>query len=121
MSPHYHVFRDDNPPSTAESDFINELNRCEKDISLLTIMTYILLSNTSVRKDVDPAVRNPVTVFQQDKATEEMQAPIETPISQTSAGVSEAAIKASMVCLYIFSIFPKHLTQTPGFIGIRTS
>ncbi|KAK0239623.1 hypothetical protein EDD85DRAFT_949472 [Armillaria nabsnona] len=37
--------------------------------------------------------------FQQDKATKEMQAPIETPTSPTSAAVSEAAINVSMVSL----------------------
>ncbi|SJL12118.1 uncharacterized protein ARMOST_15539 [Armillaria ostoyae] len=109
VSPHYHVFRDDNPPTAAEYDFINELNRCEKGIPLLAVMTYILLPNTSVRKDVDPAIRNPVTVFQQKKAaqsftrsmTKEMQAPTETPTTRdgTSAGVSEAAIKVSIVSL----------------------
>ncbi|KAK0436948.1 hypothetical protein EV421DRAFT_1907723 [Armillaria borealis] len=69
-------------------------------------MTYILLPNASVRQDVHPAIRNPVTVFQPKKAaqsftrrkTKEMQTPIETSIT-TSAGVSEAAIKASIVSL----------------------
>ncbi|PBK69031.1 hypothetical protein ARMSODRAFT_172319 [Armillaria solidipes] len=106
VSPHYHVFRDDNPPATAEYNFINELNRCERGIPLLAVMTYILLRNTSVRQDVHPAIRNPVTVFQQKKAaqsftrrkTKEMQTPIETR-DGTSAGVSEAAIKASIVSL----------------------
>ncbi len=116
VSPHYHVFRDDNPPTTAEYSFINELNRCERGIPLLAVMTYILLPNTSVRQDVHPAIRNSVTVLQQKKET---QTPIETPIT-TSAGVSEAAIKASIVRLCVFSIFLKCLTQTLGFIDIRT-
>ncbi len=77
MSPHYRVFRDDNPP-TAEYDFINQLNCCEKGIPLLAVMTYIWLPNISVRKDVDPAIWNPVSVSEQDKATKEMQAPIDT-------------------------------------------
>ncbi|KAK0462903.1 uncharacterized protein EV420DRAFT_1638995 [Desarmillaria tabescens] len=101
VSPHYHVFRDDNPPTTAEYDFINEHNHCEKGIPLLAIMTFILLPNASVRKDVHPAIRNPVTVSQQDKTIQEKRAPTETRTTgdETSAGVSEAVTKASMVSL----------------------
>ncbi|PBK86900.1 hypothetical protein ARMGADRAFT_471347 [Armillaria gallica] len=86
-------------------------------------MTYILLLNISVRKDVDPAIWNPVTVSKQDKATKEMQALIEKPTARdgTSAWDSEAAIKVSTVCFCVFSNFPKRLTQTSIFIGIRTS
>ncbi|PBK86895.1 hypothetical protein ARMGADRAFT_471195 [Armillaria gallica] len=83
-------------------------------------MSYIWLPNISVRKDVDPAIWNPVTVSEQDKAMKEMQALIETPTARdgTSAGDSEAVIKVLTVCFCVFSIFPRHLTQTSVFIGI---
>ncbi|KAK0236556.1 hypothetical protein EDD85DRAFT_576947 [Armillaria nabsnona] len=61
VSPHYHLFRDDNPPTPAEYPFIDELNRCEKGIPLFAVMTYLMLPNTSVRKGVLPAIRNPIT------------------------------------------------------------
>ncbi|KAK0462902.1 uncharacterized protein EV420DRAFT_1521524 [Desarmillaria tabescens] len=64
-------------------------------------MTYILLPNTSVRKDVHPAIRNPVTVSQQDKTIQEKRAPTETRTTgdETSPRVSEAVTKTSMVSL----------------------
>ncbi|PBK70430.1 hypothetical protein ARMSODRAFT_112130 [Armillaria solidipes] len=96
VSPHYHLFRDDNPPTSAEYSFIDELNRCEKGIPLFAVMTYLMLPNTSVRKGVLPAIRNPITP--RAKAAEsDSQDLRETPNTR----VGTAVAKMSMVLLCI--------------------
>ncbi|SJL07964.1 uncharacterized protein ARMOST_11322 [Armillaria ostoyae] len=91
VSPHYHVFCDDNPPTHAGYEFINELNLCEKGIPLLAVMSYILLPCASVRQGVHPAIRNPVTEKAAQSFTRRMAAEMEetgTTQDGTSAGVS---------------------------------
>ncbi|KAK0243776.1 hypothetical protein EDD85DRAFT_784324 [Armillaria nabsnona] len=91
VSPHHHVFCDDNPPTHAGYEFINELNLCEKGIPLLAVMSYILLPCASVRQDVHPAIRNPVTKKAAQSITRRMTAEMEatrTTQDGTSAGVS---------------------------------
>ncbi|PBK97171.1 hypothetical protein ARMGADRAFT_625967 [Armillaria gallica] len=90
VSPHYHVFRDDDPPTHPEYEFINELNPCEKGIPLLAVMSYILLPCASVRQDVQPAIRNPVSEKAARSFTRRMTAEMEetrTTQDGTSAGV----------------------------------
>lgn len=90
VSPHYHVFRDDDPPTHPEYEFINELNLCEKGIPLLAVMSYILLPCASVRQDVQPAIRNPVTEKAAQSSTRRITAEMEetrTTQDGASAGV----------------------------------
>ncbi|KAK0431181.1 hypothetical protein EV421DRAFT_196895 [Armillaria borealis] len=101
VSPHYHLFRDDNLPTSAEYSFIDELNRCEKGIPLFAVMTYLMLPNTSVRKGVLPAIRNPITP--REMATQsDSQDPRETPNTRDGTAVA----KMSMVLLSVL-FFPK--------------
>ncbi|PBK87272.1 hypothetical protein ARMGADRAFT_462971 [Armillaria gallica] len=94
VSPHYHLFRDDNPPTPAEYPFIDELNRCEKGIPLFAVMTYLMLPNTSVRKGVLPAIRNPITA--REMATQSnSQGLRETPNTRDGTAVA----KISMISL----------------------
>ncbi|KAK0431186.1 hypothetical protein EV421DRAFT_1854701 [Armillaria borealis] len=94
VSPHYHLFRDDNLPTPADYPFIDELNRCEKGIPLFAIMTYLMLPNTSVRKGVLPAIRNPITP--RAKATEsDSQGPRE----RLNTRDGTAIVKMSMISL----------------------
>ncbi len=66
VSPHYHHFRDDNPPTSAEYLFI-AANRC--CIPLLAILTFLLLPNETVRQGFLPAVRNVISVQEMGKNT----------------------------------------------------
>ncbi len=99
VSPHYHLFRDDNPPTPAEYPFIDELNRCEKGIPLFAVMTYLMLPNTSFRKGVLPAIRNPITP--REKATQSGLR--ETPNTRDGTAIA----KMSLVLLSVL-IFRKH-------------
>ncbi|SJL08707.1 uncharacterized protein ARMOST_12076 [Armillaria ostoyae] len=87
VSPHYHLFRDDNPPTPAEYPFIDEWNRCEKGIPLFAVMTYLMLPNTSVRKGVLPTIRNPITP--REKATQSDSRGLrETPNTRDGTAIS---------------------------------
>ncbi|SJL08710.1 uncharacterized protein ARMOST_12079 [Armillaria ostoyae] len=94
VSPHYHLFCDDNPPTSAEYPFIDELNRCEKGIPLFAVMTYLMLPDTSVRKGVLPSIRNPITPH--EKAVQsDAQGPRETLNTRDGTAVA----KMSMISL----------------------
>ncbi|PBK70913.1 hypothetical protein ARMSODRAFT_95563 [Armillaria solidipes] len=67
VSPHYHLFRDGNPPASAEYPFITADRCCQKGIPLLAILTFLLLPNESVRQGVLPAVRNVISVQEMGK------------------------------------------------------
>ncbi|KAK0442402.1 hypothetical protein EV421DRAFT_1808859 [Armillaria borealis] len=66
VSPHYHLCRDDNPP-TAEYRFIDSANQCTNGLPLLAIMTFLLLPNTMVHSSGHPAIRNTISAYEIEK------------------------------------------------------
>ncbi|KAK0219752.1 hypothetical protein EDD85DRAFT_864647 [Armillaria nabsnona] len=76
VSPHYHLFRDDNPLTSAEYEFITADRCCEKGIPLLAILTFLHLPNEWVCRGICPAVRNVIDVQQMRKALRALPRPM---------------------------------------------
>ncbi|KAK0480847.1 hypothetical protein IW261DRAFT_1145883 [Armillaria novae-zelandiae] len=65
VSPHHHLFRDDNPPTSTEYPFVTDTQFCHRGIPLLAMLTFLHLPNESVRQGILPVVRNVISVQDQ--------------------------------------------------------
>ncbi|SJL10557.1 uncharacterized protein ARMOST_13944 [Armillaria ostoyae] len=66
VSPHSHLFRDDNPPTSAEYEFISADRCCVKGIPLVAIPTFLHLPNELMRKALR-ALPRPMTAAPEGK------------------------------------------------------